>query len=912
MIHSLRVRLTLAVMAASSCLVCGLAWVLYSAVDDSLRHRFDEELMRDGQLLGDSIEYERGDGLEFELGPAVASFGRRTDARTWWSLTDAAGRTVAGDAGPVLRAPSKATTPVFWSARVEQTPVRVAAWQFHARPEDHSGTGSTATPRLGVAIARETAPLEAMLADLRRTFWLFGVLSALVLGAVVAWQIDRGVRPIRQAGLRLEGVDLDNLRARLDATTLPSELSPFVERLNGLLRRLDAGVAREREFTGHVAHELRTPLSVLRTTIEVTARRAGTDAALQTRFADLLTTVEDMTALVDNLLILSRVDRNAFADARERVDLHAEVAQAWTSARTLAERRNVRFVNRVRPGHELETDVVRLRIVLRNLLGNAASYTEAGGQIEARGLPGGFEIWDSGPQLPAEPLERVFDRFWRADVARSDATAHAGIGLSLVRELCESLGWEVSVHNVASGGLGFYVRTNHRPVANSGLRTDVAVEGPRRAGFRMALADAGTLARRRVLVWTAFGMAAVALAVGLVWMSTTTRLLADRGGPGSAVYVGGEPVPEIASVSSLPGTRSSTPHPSEAGSVRSQASGGDGPPVSGESSPAVRLGSAAAGPGSRARDAAGATPPPGRAQRDRPAAQTAFGHSAPTRTPAAIGSNQSTPRASEFAREPLASRSTGVGFVPSAGTRHRGPLAETGQPDNSEAEHAGDSGTCNEDEAGEGTKLDASVCALDGSFSATVDNPWFPLPPGRWLVFEGSDEGELVQIYSHVLVDTVVVAGVETRVVETTEVVDKEKEETVREYFAQATDGTVCRFGEDVEAYEDDGVVNHYGRWRADDPGCAAGIQMPGVPTPNTYHAVESAPQVAMDHANIIALGEAVSVPYGDFSDTITVSEWSPLESCESSVKIYVADIGLVFDDDVMLIAIKDGETSSD
>ena len=200
----------------------------------------------------------------------------------------------------------------------------------------------------------------------------------------------------------------------------------------------------------------------------------------------------------------------------------------------------------------------------------------------------------------------------------------------------------------------------------------------------------------------------------------------------------------------------------------------------------------------------------------------------------------------------------------------------------------------------EGT-LDIAVCAPEnGPFTLEIDNEFFPLVPGTASVLEGDEDGELVRVEMTVLDETEDVAGVTTRVLEERESADGELVEISRNFFAQAPDGTVCYFGEDVDIYEGGEIVGQEGEWRAGQGGAEAGIQMPAAPEVGQSYYQEYAPDVAMDFGEIVAMGEPLTTPAGDFTDTLEVLESSPLDS-GTSTKIYVRGVGMAVDETMLL-----------
>ncbi len=197
--------------------------------------------------------------------------------------------------------------------------------------------------------------------------------------------------------------------------------------------------------------------------------------------------------------------------------------------------------------------------------------------------------------------------------------------------------------------------------------------------------------------------------------------------------------------------------------------------------------------------------------------------------------------------------------------------------------------------------LSIAICdPAAGTFSLASTNSFFPISVGHRLVLDGSEDGEAVNLVITVLAETEVVAGVTTRVVEERETVAGELAEVSRNFFAEAPDGTVCYFGEDVDIFENGEITSHEGHWRAGIAGASPGIIMPAHPKVGDAYQQEDAPGVAEDRAEVTSLGDSVTVPAGTFTDTLTTLEDSALES-GSGTKIYASGVGLVKDGDVEL-----------
>jgi hypothetical protein len=198
------------------------------------------------------------------------------------------------------------------------------------------------------------------------------------------------------------------------------------------------------------------------------------------------------------------------------------------------------------------------------------------------------------------------------------------------------------------------------------------------------------------------------------------------------------------------------------------------------------------------------------------------------------------------------------------------------------------------------------LCEPDrGPFSLEIDNPWFSLPVGKIVVMAGTEDGAALGLTMTVLDETFDVGDVTTRVLEEHEREDGETVEISRNFFAQAPDGTVCYFGEEVDIYEDGMIASHDGAWLASDPGAEAGIIMPADPEPGMVYAQELAPGVAEDHAEHVSEGDEVTVPAGTYTDTQSVREFTPLEPGHFSDKAYARGIGMIVDDVLELVSVE-------
>jgi hypothetical protein len=198
------------------------------------------------------------------------------------------------------------------------------------------------------------------------------------------------------------------------------------------------------------------------------------------------------------------------------------------------------------------------------------------------------------------------------------------------------------------------------------------------------------------------------------------------------------------------------------------------------------------------------------------------------------------------------------------------------------------------------------VCALDaGPFTVDIDNPFLPLAVGSVHVLTGEEGGATLSVTRTVLDETEEIGGVNTRVLEEREEEDGELVEVSRNWIAQAADGTVCYFGEEVDIYEGGEIVAHEGAWRAGENDAQPGILMPAEPELGMTYAQEIAiDDDAWDHASHVAEGATITVPADTYEDTIQTIEWTPIEPDDISRKAYARGVGMIVDDVVTLSSI--------
>jgi two-component system heavy metal sensor histidine kinase CusS len=264
----------------------------------------------------------------------------------------------------------------------------------------------------------------------------FAALVAIALGTVL---VRRALRPLHRITREAGRITVEGLSTRLDENPTSPELRDLSVSLNGMLARLQTGFELLSHYTENLAHDLRTPINNLRGQTEVALSRPRSAEDYQTLLASNLEEYERLTRMIENVLYLARAGNAQIALRRSELELGEQLRQVAAYFEGLAEEGGVSL--RVEAVGKIEADPVAFRRALSNLVSNAIRYTPSGGVIElaAARVAGGtvVSVSNPGPSIPPEQLDKVFERFYRGDQARSNSAESTGLGLAIVRSVMD-------------------------------------------------------------------------------------------------------------------------------------------------------------------------------------------------------------------------------------------------------------------------------------------------------------------------------------------------------------------------------------------------------------------------------------------------------------------------------------------
>ena len=450
-----------AIVATSICMPLALFLMLRAAVEQ-LHH---QALRDQAAQIVRHLSTAPDETLRLTLPPSLAEFYSKGYGRAAYAVIDAKGRvlfsSLPGNRAITDLRPQGKPVEFFQKDPVGTiAPVRPEGGPVEFFREDSYGIalyGATVAVELDgrpifVQVVEDLLHRDVLIDDILAQFlthvgWITAPILLLLLVIDVA--IFRGaMRPIIVASRLAGEISPDRIELRLPEKGMPAEVLPLVRAVNRALDRLDAGFRAQREFTADAAHELRTPLSILRTQIDMIADRELAEP--------LSHDVESMSRLVNQLLEISELDSFCITEG-ETADLAAiagEVA-AFLAPLALAQNKTVAVTGARRPVRVRGNSDAIARAV-RNLVENALAHTATDTTVElAVAADGAISVLDRGPGVPKALREHIFKRFWRRDRRRG---GNAGLGLAIVGRIAEMHGAEVIVDDRPGGGAVFALR----------------------------------------------------------------------------------------------------------------------------------------------------------------------------------------------------------------------------------------------------------------------------------------------------------------------------------------------------------------------------------------------------------------------------------------------------------------------
>ena len=416
----------LAVAMVAIILPVVLFWLLDSEID---------QLHRDGmraqaEVLAERIVAQRDGSLTFNLPDSLRGLYSDAYGRYQYDIRDEEGRLLFSSQrrpGAAVRRSSETISGADVTRIIDGKPVRVQ-------------------------VAEDLAHRDVIIDDIvsnffRRVGWItIPILLVLLATDIIIFR--RAIAPLLKASQEASNIGPARTDIRLPTARIPREIMPLVTAVNQALDRLEAGFRVQRQFTADAAHQLRTPLAILRTRIET----LGGGAERQALHAD----IEAMSRIVAQLLEIAELD-TLVLDPGETADLRAVCAEVVGSIApfAIAQRKDIALKGTDAPVL-IHGNSEMLQRAIFNLAENAIKFTAESTNVDVEvGEDGSVRVRDCGPGIAEAERELIFQRFWRRDRQRSDG---AGLGLSIVRAVADDHAATIAVENISGGGAEFTLR----------------------------------------------------------------------------------------------------------------------------------------------------------------------------------------------------------------------------------------------------------------------------------------------------------------------------------------------------------------------------------------------------------------------------------------------------------------------
>ncbi len=471
--RSLTATLFRGVILGTALVLLAAGIVLYLSVSAQMVRQMDESLADKSSLLALSVE-EKSYGLEVDIEEMKAGDMEEANTPEYIYVGTLDGRTI-------LRSSALEGVPIpsfhdpipegkhYWHRLPDGRKLRSVLFSFVPEMDDEEedldsvagnpdfiiDTMADPGDHVVIQLFRDASShyrfLELFLIMLLATgFGSIGVLSLTVWMA-----IKKGAKPINELASRIEGIGDDDLGIRIDEDKVLDELVPIVQKLNLLLDRLDESFSRERGFTSDAAHELRTPLAGLKSTIEVALTRERKSGEYKETLQRTLEMVNQLESLVKSLLALARLESGQESAKISEVRIENCVRDVWGSYSDKAVEKGIETSLNFNNGSITMIDSELFVQVLDELFRNALYYVDQGGSVNIALLQEDgntqLRVSNTGCKISAEEAGRVFDRFWRGSHSRYDTGMRFGLGLPIVKKIVVKMGMGMEVATEKDG-----------------------------------------------------------------------------------------------------------------------------------------------------------------------------------------------------------------------------------------------------------------------------------------------------------------------------------------------------------------------------------------------------------------------------------------------------------------------------
>jgi len=307
-------------------------------------------------------------------------------------------------------------------------------------------------------------PIAELREAIDNLFSIFLILVPIALVVSIVgglYLANKSLQPVDEVTTSARRITAENLDKTIPPRKVDDEIGRLISTFNDMIQRLNASFAQVRQFSADASHELRTPLTVMRGEIELALRNPKTQEEYRQVLESAMEEIVRMSSIIENLLTLAKADQGTFEVNLSEVNLSSLVQELYDDGEMLAEGKHIHVALTKSEPITIVGDKVRLRQMFLNLIDNAIKYTPEGGavtlSVERLNGTALFRVKDTGIGIPPEDLNKVFDRFYRVDKARSREIGGTGLGLSIAKWIAEMHRGKIGVQSELDKGSVFTV-----------------------------------------------------------------------------------------------------------------------------------------------------------------------------------------------------------------------------------------------------------------------------------------------------------------------------------------------------------------------------------------------------------------------------------------------------------------------
>ena len=398
----------------------------YKHLDDDILLEKEEvfsnlDWRRDSIIIKKMPEWDEAEHNKIEVNP------------TFLQISDLKGRVIFRSSNlvkdQVLFSPDN-NREIFYNDRINDQRIRLG--QFPIRNENGENIG-----KLTIAISEQES--FSILYNLIWVLLLSFPLVLIVQFVASSLAASKAIQPVHRLIQTASGISDSNISTRLVLPEHQDELYELTKTINELLTRIEASMMLQKQFTSDASHEIRTPLSAIRGTLEVLIRKQRDPQVYEEKISGVITQVDRLNALLEQLLQLARIDSSNIMAKNEIIPLSQLISILHGKWKSKAEERGIKLQLDIIEDAVVTGDKIFLELILDNLISNAIKYGKENGRIFLNwdDSSKSLSVKDDGIGISAEVLPNIFNRFFRADESRGSAVSGNGLGLSIAKRLAE-------------------------------------------------------------------------------------------------------------------------------------------------------------------------------------------------------------------------------------------------------------------------------------------------------------------------------------------------------------------------------------------------------------------------------------------------------------------------------------------